>query len=861
MGIAVRFTCVLVLSFFFSCLADLLYFIILAMDFIFTEKGFVRDGESSELSPQSFYEYCFRDLEKGASITEEYVKEIASYFIDNLLSSTGIELEREKINPSYETEEIDRIASDVPFAVGSRYVDRKWVKRQLDTLLSCYRKEIASFHDSVDLYFNRKNESLLFPSRIYFHLVEEKNTDYPFAFMATYTTKDEEGDVHHYPLRFALTEYKDDMEGLSRLISPISRLSVKSDIIKGMIASGRIFYPVRFTQEEAYDFLVHASEFEGEGIECRIPNFWRKRNRYTSLGITVRKGSLGAGAVISLKPQMVYEGVAITEKEVRALLEMKDGLAFLKGRWVALDKEKLKALLESDELFSSPMSTADLVKYSSGIKKSRVKLVFSDRNWLDNLASAVSQGISVPESASLTLRPYQEEGFRYLWAMYSLGFGFCLADDMGLGKTVQVLAFLEMCRVEKKAERVLLVLPSSLIGNWESEIGKFTPSLDYSVYHGTGRTLDSSYLTLTTYGVVAKDENLQREKWDIVILDEAQYIKNSATKAYKALSAMDRKDAVLLTGTPVENDLMNLWSLMDYINSGFLGTKTEFSRYARSVDISSLSSLRRAISPFILRRLKSDKSIIKDLPDKVESILYVNLKKDQIILYNKIVSDLETAMNGGDGEFEKKGKVLAAIAKLKAVCNHPDQYYGESSYRESESGKFELLKEVASTIHSNREKVLVFTQFREIIPALDELLSAVFGKKGLIIDGTVSAKKRTEIVKAFQRGEADYMVLSLRAAGVGLNLTRATNVIHFDRWWNPAVENQATDRAYRIGQKEKVMVYKFVSKNTIEEKIDDLIQSKKALSDSLLCDLDSDILTKLSSTELLEAIRFSGGVK
>ena len=829
------------------------------MDFIFTEKGFIRDGESEEFAPSSFYGYCFRDLEKGASITEEYIKEIATYFIDNLLSTTGIELEREKITPSYENEELDRIAGEVPFAVGSRYVDRRWVKRQLDVLLSCYRAEISVFSQSVDIYFNMKNESLMFPSRIYFHLVESRNEDYPFAFMATYTTKDDEGSVHHYPLRFALTEYKDDLEGLSRLISPISRLSSSSPIIRGMIESGKIFYPVRFTEEEAYDFLLHASDYEGEGIECRIPNFWRKKGRYTSLSISVGKGSLSEGAIISLRPQMVYEGVAITQKEIKDLLDMKEGLAFLKGRWVALDKDKLRALLESDELFSSPMSVSDLVKYSSGIKKSSVKLSFSDRNWLDTLASSVSEDVTVPSSVNAVLRPYQSEGFRYLWAMNTLGFGFCLADDMGLGKTVQVLAYLEKLRTEKKAKRVLLVLPSSLIGNWESEIERFTPSLDYSVYHGTGRTIGESFLTITTYGVAGKDEELGKEEWDLVILDEAQYIKNSATKAYKALSSLTRKNAVILTGTPVENNLLNLWSLMEYINSGFLGSRTEFTRFMKDVDIESLSSLRRAISPFILRRLKTDKSIIKDLPDKIETSLSVNLTKEQIILYNKVVADLETSFIEGEGEFAAKGRVLAAIAKLKAICNHPDQYSGENVYKESESGKFELLKDLASTIHSNREKVLVFTQFREIIPALDNLLSTVFGSRGLIIDGSVTAKKRTETVKAFQNGEADYMVLSLRAAGVGLNLTRATNVIHFDRWWNPAVENQATDRAYRIGQKQKVMVYKFISKDTIEEKIDTLIRSKKELADSLLSDLDSDILTKLSSKELIEAMRFSGG--
>lgn len=835
-------------------------FIILFMDFFFTERGFVVDGENREFPPENFYEYCFRDIEKNASLTEQYIKSIASFFIDNLLSSTGIELEREKIEPKYEKEEVERLVSEAPYAIGLRYVDRKWVKRQLDVLLGCYKKEISAFDGSVDIYFNRKNEKLLFPSRIYFHLVEDKNTDYPFAFMATYTTKDDDGTVHHYPLRFALTEYKDDLEKLSLLIAPISRLSSSSDIIAGLIKSGRIFYPVRFTEEEAYDFLLHSAEFEEEGIECRIPNFWRKRGLYSSLSISVSSGDMAGGSIVSIRPSMVYEGVAISPEEVKKLLEQKEGLAFLKGRWVALDRKKLEDILQAYDTFSSDdISVSDLIKYSSGIKKGKCRISFSDRNWLENLSNTISESIPLPSSLNATLRPYQEDGFRYLYAVGKLGFGFCLADDMGLGKTVQVLAYLETLKERGEAGRILLVLPSSLLGNWQSEIEKFTSSLDYSVYHGSGRKLEKSFLVLTTYGVAGRDETLQTEKWDLVLLDEAQYIKNSTTKVYKAVSAMKRKNAVILTGTPVENNLMNLWSLMDYINSGFLGSRSEFMRYQKDIDIASLTSLRRAISPFILRRLKTDKSIIRDLPDKIETNLTVNLTKEQIILYNNVVEGLEASLNPEAGNFEKKGMVLAAIAKLKAICNHPDQYSGESNYKESESGKFELLKDIASTIHSNGEKVLVFTQFTEIIPALDKLLASVFGKGGLIIDGSVTPKKRTSIVKAFQNGESDYMVLSLRAAGVGLNLTRATNVIHFDRWWNPAVENQATDRAYRIGQKEKVMVYKFISKDTIEEKIDALITKKKALSDSLLSDLNSDILSKLSVEELLSAMKFSGG--
>ena len=444
--------------------------------------------------------------------------------------------------------------------------------------------------------------------------------------------------------------------------------------------------------------------------------------------------------------------------------------------------------------------------------------------------------------------------------MHKLGLGVCLADDMGLGKTVQVLSHLEKMREERGDARVLLVVPSSLIGNWESEMAKFAPSISYDIYHGSARCLQKCWLTITTYGIAARDENLTAMEWDEIILDEAQYIKNPSTKASKALRAMKRKHSVILTGTPIENNLMNLWSLMDWANEGLLGTKTGFAKYAKDIDLGSMSRLKASIAPFILRRLKSDKSIINDLPDKIETTISASLTKSQLVLYNSVVSQTEEAITGKD-EAQAKGLVLSAILKLKQICNHPDQYNGLDGYRSAGSGKFELLRELCSTIAENRESVLVFTQFREIIPALDSLLASVFGREGLVIDGSVSASKRTQLVRSFQNGNAPYMVLSLRAAGVGLNLTKARNVIHFDRWWNPAVENQATDRAYRIGQKHKVMVYKFVTRDTVEEKIDEMIRLKSSLADSILGDLSSDILTKLSAKEIVQAMKFTGGAR
>ena len=829
------------------------------MEYIFTPTGFCLDGQSSEYPIDQFYSFCFKKKEKDASLTEQFLFSIAEYFIDRLLSCSGDELNTDSLKLEADKSELEELASTVPFAIGSNYVDGKWVKKQLDKLLKFYKEDIKEFKGSIDLYFNSKNESLTLPSRLYFHLVQAKG-EYPFAFMVTYTTVDEDGVVHHYPLRYALTEYKDNLDAFSALISPLSTLSKTNEIIRSLVESGKIFYPIRFTVDEAYELLSYSDDLKAQGIECRVPNFWKKKGKYTSLSVSV-KGSvkMNAETLLTVRPALIYEGVTITSDEIKALLSQKEGLVLLKGKWVVLDKAKLEALLYTDSQFKDEMDIKDLVAYSSGLKKSKVKIVFPNKNWLEDVVTSISQNLALPRTVKAELRPYQAEGFRYLSAMSLLGFGMCLADDMGLGKTVQVLSYLEAMRVDGKFKHVLLVIPASLIGNWMSEIEKFTPALPYHVYHGQDRKLEETYLTITTYGVVTKDSLLE-QKWDEIILDEAQYIKNSGTKAYKNLNNMERRGAVLLTGTPVENNLMNLWSLMSFSNAGILGSKSEFKKFSDEITPEDMFRLKKAINPFILRRMKTDKSIISDLPDKIENDITVALSKEQIILYEKVVKELEEQIELGD-ETQARGMVLSTIMRLKQICNHPDQYTGESKYKESESGKFEVLKELASTIHANREKVLVFTQFKEIIPALYKTLEEVFASPGLTIDGTVSAKKRTEIVKEFQEGNAPYMVLSLRAAGVGLNLTKASNVIHFDRWWNPAVENQATDRAFRIGQKNKVMVYKFITKDTIEEKIDALIKDKQSLADSLLGDMSSDILSKLSPRELLDAMKFTGGRK
>lgn len=466
---------------------------------------------------------------------------------------------------------------------------------------------------------------------------------------------------------------------------------------------------------------------------------------------------------------------------------------------------------------------------------------------------------SLPEDFDATLRHYQQEGYNWLNIMYTFGFGACLADDMGLGKTIQVIAFLEKLREEDADAKCLLVVPASLLGNWESEMRKFAPDLHYFILHSSkikdyqAYQEDNPYLTITTYGMASKIEGLSQRDWNVLILDEAQAIKNPITKQTKTMKKIPARFRIAMTGTPIENDYSNLWSLFDFLNKGLLGSFDQFKRFSKTIEDypENTTKLRNLVSPFILRRLKTDKSIISDLPDKIEIVDHVNLSKRQIVLYKKQVEQLKEDIETAQG-MERRGIVLSYITKFKQICNHPDQFNHDISFKAIDSGKYQMLKELCTTIYEKRERVLVFTQYREMCEPLSQYLASIFHKEGYIINGSTPIKKRTEIVNKFQSEHyIPYIVLTVKAAGTGLNLTAANHVIHFDRWWNPAVENQASDRAYRIGQKKKVFVHKLVSTGTIEEKIDELITSKQSLANNILSINDQINITEMSNDELI----------
>ncbi|WP_406701120.1 DEAD/DEAH box helicase [Singulisphaera sp. Ch08] len=485
-----------------------------------------------------------------------------------------------------------------------------------------------------------------------------------------------------------------------------------------------------------------------------------------------------------------------------------------------------------------------------------------------------------PPQLKAELRPYQLTGYSWLRFVTRLGLGACLADDMGLGKTVQVISLLlDLKREPSKKTKIasLLVVPASLIANWKAELGKFAPSLAYAVVHPSeanakggevgpeeAGTLD---LIVTTYGMLVRTDWLKEYQWRLLILDEAQAIKNSGTKQTRAVKELTAAARVAMTGTPVENRLSDLWSLFDFLNPGLLGTAKQFSSFVKKLQDDpdrSFEPLRNLVRPYILRRLKTDKRVISDLPDKTEVNAFCSLSKHQAALYQTAVAELAEQLEAADG-IQRRGVVLAQLMRLKQICNHPAQVTGTNDYRADRSGKFQRLAEIAEEIASRQEKMLVFTQFREVTEPLADFLATLFGRPGLVLHGGTSVPKRKQYVDRFQREDGPpFFVLSLKAGGTGLNLTSASHVIHFDRWWNPAIENQATDRAFRIGQKKNVLVHKFICRGTVEERIDEMITRKSQVANEaiggndsgevLLTEMDDDALLQFVKLDLQQAI-------
>lgn len=855
------------------------------LQFIFTADGFYCDTQDQlsdtdqALQTQfeadrwtALYRLGLTERPERAGPSAAFLYLLSDAFFKSLTSLPDLELLRE--NAQAPLTDTDRLLRAVPFVMGAEYIDKKWLKHAFQRLNAVFAQEIAAYDGTVSLYLTEQSQRLRVPERIFFHLVENKDGELPFAFLATYATKDADGRVRHVPLQYALTEYKNDREKLLTLLSCLNRAAEVSELIGSFVESGEMFHPLQLTAEEAYDFLTHVEAIEETGIWCRIPNWWKKRTAVVSLSMRLgekQPSMLGFDTLVSVQPELTADGVPLSQEDIRQLLAQTEGLAFLKGKWVEVNHARLRALLEEMDGLPDAVTLMEAMRLGMETKKPQADVgpMVTNGEWLSTLLANLKKPDSIrsavlPRSFCAQLRPYQKSGYTWLTYMDKLGFGACLADDMGLGKTVQVLAYLEKLRTVKKNAQALLIVPASLLGNWRKEAERFAPELTYQILHGKkAAALEEQlaesqvFLTITTYGMAMRLKPLQERQWDCVILDEAQAIKNPLTKQTREIKKLPARMRIAMTGTPIENDLTNLWSLFDFLNKGLLGTSQEFRAYCSGLndDPEGYARLKEMVSPFLLRRVKTDKRVIADLPDKLEIVDRVALTRKQAVLYRKAVADAEERLRETAG-IERKGVVLGLIMKLKQICNHPDQYLGQPAFSAEDSGKFAMLRELCETIREKRERVLVFTQFREITDQLAAFLSEVFRAEGYVLHGGTRVARRSEIVDAFQ-GEryVPFVVLSVKAGGTGLNLTRANHVIHFDRWWNPAVENQATDRAYRIGQKKNVMVHKLVCRGTIEEKIDELLESKKSLAENVIGSGGENWITEMNNEELMSLFK------
>ncbi len=862
----------------------------LTLDFIFTETGFypdVHSGEDNSLAKEwlrdsgipALFDLGTRTDVKPVTPTAAFLRQVARAFFRALTDLPELELAREKAQPQLDEMSAQRLLDTVPFALGTEHISKGWLDRVFEALQGIYASEISGYDGSVKMYLAEKSQDLHVPERIFFHLVENReDPGFPFAFLATYATADPEtGRIRHMPLRYALTEFQGKREKLVELLSCLNQAAEVCPLLGSLMQKGELFHPLKLTGEEAYEFLCAIEDIERLGILCRIPNWWR--SHAATITKTLRLGEekpsmLGFDSLVQLQPQLMVDGIPLTEQDIRRLLEETEGLAFLKGKWIEVDHGKLQDLLNSMQNDSSitllealRMGTIDPALSEEDLDGD---VPITNGQWLNEFLQTLRdpgkiRKVKPPATLKATLRPYQETGFNWLRYMDRLRFGACLADDMGLGKTIQVLTYLEKMRQTERSARCLLIVPASLVDNWRREAEKFTPNMPVYILHGRPSAVlaqelqgTAAFLTITTYGMAARIDQLKEIEWDCLILDEAQAIKNPGTKQTWNIKRIPAHMRIALTGTPIENDLSNLWSIFDFLNKGLLGTSGQFRAFTKKLeeDPGQYARLKSMISPFLLRRMKTDKSIISDLPEKMETIDHTELSAKQIVLYRKVVADMEYRIQNAEGMMDRRGLVLAAIMKLKQICNHPDQYLGQPTFAPGQSGKFAMLREICETIYAKRERVLVFTQFREMCDPLASFLNTIFHGDGFVLHGGTPVKERGKIVEAFQaEAYVPFMVLSVKAGGTGLNLTKASHVIHFDRWWNPAVENQATDRAFRIGQKKNVMVHKLVSTGTIEEKIDAIIESKKDLAENVIGSGGENWITEMNDEQLHELFR------
>ena len=783
---------------------------------------------------------------------------------------------------------------------GGEYLSEGTLQRIWERLDGWVRETVAS-SGGLAAFLQQRAPKWHQVGRVCFHLAENRNDEaHPFAFMATYAPGfGAAGRVKHLPLRKALEQYAGakNRPALVKLLSPIQQAAEVCGWVKDLVDSGDVYRPMAWTAAHAWQLLRSAADLEENGLSVRLPNWWQRRSRpQVSVTLGARApATLGTGAMLDFDVRVALGDASLSPEELESLLDGEDGLVLLKGQWVEVDREKLREAIEhwntlQRQAEGGEISFVEGMRLLAGASADlrHEERTDEERHWVhvapgDAMREIIAglrrpgalDAVEIADALQGTLRPYQHEGLSWLRFLTRLGLGACLADDMGLGKTIQVLALLLGERrdgAERPGTPSLLVVPASLLGNWRDEAARFAPSLKLCFLHPavTDRRrladiaaapeayLAGTDLVVTTYAMLVRQTWLAEVSWRLVILDEAQAIRNPATRQSRAVRKLTAAARIALTGTPVENRLADLWALFDFLNPGLLGSRTVFQSFVKSLQAreeNPFSPLRRLVGPYILRRLKTDREIIGDLPEKTETVRYCYLTRTQVKLYGQVVRNMKREMESAV-DIARRGVVLSSLLRLKQVCNHPSQLLGDGEYRPADSGKFLRLGEICEELAERQERMLVFTQFREVIDPLAEYLATIFGQSGLVLHGATGVGARRDLVTRFQSDDGPpFFILSLKAGGTGLNLTAASHVVHFDRWWNPAVENQATDRAFRIGQRRNVLVHKFMTTGTVEERIDEMIAEKRKLADDILASDGELNLTELSDEALMNLVR------
>ena len=797
--------------------------------------------------------------------------------------------------------ELEQIVADAPPMRGLEYLTAALLKSLWSELRELVAERAAKHPEGPAAYLNALNPLWHLLGRVTFHLAENKrDPDRPFAFLATYTHRlSGQARPQHLPLADALKTYAGakDRQRLESLLEPVKRAATESALVRELLESKALFAPQAWPIRQAHRFLIESPRIEAAGVVVRVPDWWSAR-RPARPQVQVRIGSrppsgIGMEGLLDFEVDMALDGQTLTADERRQLLAGAEGLMLLRGKWVEVDRERLKQALdhwkdlekqhaggigfiEGMRLLAGARLDGDESNGEEPAGWSRVTTGDWLRETLERIRRPETVAACQPgRDLAATLRHYQADGVRWLWFMTELGLGACLADDMGLGKTIQVIdLLLARKRAAGSAARPpsLLIVPASLLGNWKQELARFGPSLSAFFAHRAEvdaeelarisadpqRQLGGYDLVITTYGLARRQEWLEQLKWPLVILDEAQAIKSASSAQTRSVKKIPAAGRIVLTGTPVENHLGDLWSIFDFCCPGLLGNAGQFKTFVKRLnqkqDAEAFAGLRKLVRPYILRRLKTDPDIVPDLPEKTEVRAECGLSKKQAALYEKMVNDLARRLKEAEG-IARKGLVLATLMQLKQICNHPAQFLHQDAFAPEDSGKFERLKFLCEPIAERQERALIFTQFQTLTEPLAEFLATVFGRAGLVLHGGTPVRKRAELVQAFQQESGPpFFVISLKAGGSGLNLTAASHVIHFDRWWNPAVENQATDRAFRIGQKRNVLVHKFVCRGTVEERIDAMIREKQSVANRLLDQESEPLLTEMKDDELLKFV-------